>query len=164
MKRTFQSCFDENFWTSSQTNFIVLPIFDFTIADIRSTYRFFKSTKRLNVAIVGKTLEQGVTLLSLDVLNNKAFVISETTSYNETFYDKLRDLKGYNYETVGVNQKPRLFPKAGKFYGYDIFLLEIIAKAQNASFVIHKSKNDVKQFAEMMFTGEVSQSFIENYC
>jgi hypothetical protein len=75
-------------------------------------------------------------MFTYDLFRKKYERIALTTNVDKVFPDRLLNLNQYKYKVIGASQLPRLFLKNGKFYGFDVFFLEIVAKKLNASFAI----------------------------
>jgi Ligand-gated ion channel len=140
LAKIFRDCVDEQFWSEPSTKFIFLPTRPITQKGVNEIYKFFRHVKRLNVAVVyqdeNSAEESSVKIMAFDLIRKQLFTLIPTTNVDEVFPDKLQNMDRYNYKIVGSDQKPRLFRKNGKFYGFDVFFMEIVTKQQNASFSI----------------------------
>jgi hypothetical protein len=130
--------------------------------EISETKTFFERIKRLNVVIFFEKEMNGSMVtetLTLNVLHHEIQSNFPSTDIDVVFPDKLRNLHRYNYKAVATEQKPRIFRKNGKFFGFDVLFMEIVAKLQNASFTIDnfnmKNKVERANFIKLLFSGEV---------
>lgn len=130
---TFRACYEQSFWMSTNVKFIVLPTGDSD--DFVPIFQLFITLKRLNV-VVFKQGENSTQLMALKYFKPNYLLLEASNNTDEVFFDKLQDMEGYNYKAAAVNQIPRLIWRKGKFYGFDVFFMEIVAKYQNAKFSI----------------------------
>lgn len=149
------ACYDEPFWKSPSAKFIIVPTRPMEAVDIVSLLRLFMTIKRLNAVIL--LVEDEIAVL--EILKPRLDGLEPTTDVDVVFPDKLKNLNQYTYKAVGFDQKPRLFRRNGKFYGFDVFFLEIVAKLQNASFVIDfydlKNPKDKSKVLSELLEGKI---------
>lgn len=143
---------------------MILSKVEVTSSFVADVYQFFSKYRRLNVAVIYEMLKSDggsdhQTML-INVLSNNYTKLNSTTNSDLVFPDKLQNLNGYKLQVVGTNQSPRLiYTNKKKFRGTDVFLLEVMAKKQNATFSIeyvdYQKKEQVQNFNQKISTGSI---------
>jgi hypothetical protein len=158
--KSLGGCVDEPFWISPSTKFIFLPKTAIKADDVIHVLWFFEAIRRLNVVMIYE--EVSIKMFTFNVLKRDVHSLASSTNVDVVFPDKLSNLNQYRYNVVASIQPPRLYFKNGKFYGFDVLFMEIVAKKQNASlyigYVNYSDPNIYKQYVTLMGTGKIDVS------
>ncbi|CAG9809570.1 unnamed protein product [Chironomus riparius] len=122
-------CMDFGFWTPLTNTLVIFPVDVHLIEDYQCVSQILTGSKTLNYVIPYIHAGKITNIFKGDILFKKVDVISFTTDTDLLFNDKLSSMNGYGYTAITYTQE---MLKNNKLFMPEVFLLETIAKQQNA--------------------------------